>query len=446
MCLEKIFLCLGKPLVPGDRIFDAHCHVFNLEYLVLEIGQIIFDMIRGSYPRLHEDERLNALALFPQGEGRPLIEEAEDLLQWILEIGEAALDSEADNARMLSRAARRSWRVKNLNCIPLMMDIYYIFAPPLRAPGDAGGAAEAALRKKPILGQSAPSASSSGASAQALPSAQDAQAELRTRLSAIAKRAELELDMEPMIEKIIAPKLLQAGSLPSFHMTAGFEHQFHAIKALGQAGKGIYPFFALDPRRPGAIQWLLDSGMVGSGGPFYGVKLYPRLGCHPACPELESVYAFCASASIPVTSHASYRGFPDSMMRYADFGQPSNFEPALQAHPNLKLDLAHFGDRALPPDDRSWGDQIADLIGRYPQVYSDLACYTHQPALELFRDRYQALPRVRERTMFGSDFDVMYFTEPGMSLERYYADFLACFGPEDLGRMACQVPKEFLGI
>jgi hypothetical protein len=48
--------------------------------------------------------------------------------------------------------------------------------------------------------------------------------------------------------------------------------------------------------------------------------------------------------------------------------------------------------------------------------------------------------------MFGSDFDVLYFTEPGMTLERYYKRFLDLFGGERLVQMASRVPLEFLGL
>ena len=59
---------------------------------------------------------------------------------------------------------------------------------------------------------------------------------------------------------------------------------------------------------------------------------------------------------------------------------------------------------------------------------------------------FQDLPNVRERTMFGSDFDVLYFTEPGMTIERYYKRFLDLFGGERLAQMASRVPLAFLGL
>ena len=43
---------------------------------------------------------------------------------------------------------------------------------------------------------------------------------------------------------------------------------------------------------------------------------------------------------------------------------------------------------------------------------------------ERFTTLFQDLPSVRDRTMLGSGFDVLHFSEPGVTLERYYKRFL----------------------
>ena len=48
--------------------------------------------------------------------------------------------------------------------------------------------------------------------------------------------------------------------------------------------------------------------------------------------------------------------------------------------------------------------------------------------------------------MFGSDCNVLSFTEPGMTLERYYRRFLKEFGAERLAQMSSRVPRTFLGL
>jgi predicted TIM-barrel fold metal-dependent hydrolase len=177
---------------------------------------------------------------------------------------------------------------------------------------------------------------------------------------------------------------------------------------------------------------------------FSGVKLYPRLGYHPQCAALRGLYPWCAEHGIPITTHCSYYGFPDWDIRCASYGAPQNFNAVIEGNPGLRINLAHFGDRS---EGTAWGDSIARLIRENRGVYSDLSCFTHRTTLEQFISRYDSVDEVREKTMFGSDFDVMYFTNPGViNLADYDAMFLNVFGADRMRKMAHQVPKRFLGL
>ncbi len=50
--------------------------------------------------------------------------------------------------------------------------------------------------------------------------------------------------------------------------------------------------------------------------------------------------------------------------------------------------------------------------------------------------------------MFGTDFDVMYFVTPGITLDIYYRNFMTtkAFSPEEIQALTCHNPKRFLGI
>lgn len=451
MSPSALFRGLRSSRVPGDAIFDAHCHVFNLEYLVLETGQMIWDMLRGAYPRLDPDQRRNSLSLLPELNGVPVVDDAERLLAWAVEILIAAFGSEAANADRLRAAARSRWGVRRLNLVPLMMDIYYLYAPPLGAAGAARAAAPEA-----------------GAEAVAGPGAGPAEAEFLERLTRAVEtaasrnpggqgrkaakaarvaghgldRAGIEA-LAAAISGTSPQRSFAPEAAPAFKGTAGFTHQFRAVGELGRSGSGVYPFFAVDPRRPGSVEWAMDAANVGPKGPFYGVKLYPRMGVHPRCPELAPLFAHCAANSIPVTTHASRSGFPWWIEAYADYGHPENFNQAFEANPGLRIDLAHFGNGT---GDDDWGRAVAAAMAEHEGAYSDLACFTHRRSIDDFKRKYRDLPGVAERTMYGSDFDVMYFTKPGITLEEYCEAFLSEFGPEGLGRMACEVPKRFLGV
>jgi predicted TIM-barrel fold metal-dependent hydrolase len=134
-------------------------------------------------------------------------------------------------------------------------------------------------------------------------------------------------------------------------------------------------------------------------------------------------------------------------MSFAEFGNPDNFRPIFERYPGIRINFAHFGDRGSgAAASEAWGRSVAGLMRDFPGAYSDLSCCTHEASLERFVTLLQDLPNVRERTMFGSDFNVLYFTEPGMTLETYYRRFLDLFGGEQLSRMASRVPMAFLGL
>jgi predicted TIM-barrel fold metal-dependent hydrolase len=188
----------------------------------------------------------------------------------------------------------------------------------------------------------------------------------------------------------------------------------------------VYPFLAVDPRRPDIITTVLSGKLVSHQGPFYGIKLYPRLGVHPQCADLLPLYAWCEAGRIPITTHADEIGFPPPGLQniahldQSDLGHPRHFQRILEQFPNLVIDFAHFGMSNL-----EWAEQIATFIGdeRFTGVYSDLACYTTQQVIVDFRKRFWHRPRVAERTLLGTDYDVFYLVTLGITLERYLENF-----------------------
>jgi len=428
------------PTVHGETVYDGHCHVLNLEYLLLESVQILYDMVRGTYPLGSGAPLDHVQPVVPDFELNNPLEEAERLLAWVIQISKAAFHTQAANVRELRRVAAKVWGVPSLTIVPLMMDIYYLFSPPLApATWEPPQPPRVATRRQ--------------AHARALTERVTSIVRgVRQRMAtgdngAVGRGGAIEKRIWAIVERVIDEKMKGAElPAPGFARTAGFVRQFHDIMALGETDARVRPFFALDARRPGAVEWVMNSGKVGPRGPFYGVKLYPRLGCHPGVPELAHLFRHCAKNGIPVTTHTSHRGFPDWFHVYADFGNPSGFERVLAENRHLRIDFAHFGDRpSYQGPGRDWGARIASLMAEHEGVYSDLSCYTHDSALDTWEKTYAPLDHVRERTMFGSDFNVLFFTEPGMTAENYYARFLSRFQGEALDRMACEVPARFLG-
>jgi uncharacterized protein len=237
-------------------------------------------------------------------------------------------------------------------------------------------------------------------------------------------------------------------------------------------------FAAVDPRHPEIVASTID---LLESGAFRGIKLYPPLGYRPDDPALSELYRYAADRAIPVLSHCSrrgvlYRGKPtDAMLkdpvtdkRLADvsdkeaiirLADPANFVPVLDAHPKLKLCLAHFGGdeewkkyrkqslrSGEPKPDRSWLAKIADMIrsGRYENLYTDISytVFAHEAYLDMLK-RLLSDPQLRRRVLFGSDF---YVVEDAKLEERQTWPRIRSELGEDLFRIIAEEnPKEFLG-
>lgn len=220
-----------------------------------------------------------------------------------------------------------------------------------------------------------------------------------------------------------------------------FQEQIDDLTKLSDAGN-CYPFFAVDPRRPGVIDAVMSGQFITrKPGGFYGVKLYPRLGYHPMSGKLPELYSWCAANGIPVTTHCSTGGFPTWSTPSADFCDPEGFRPALEANPSLKIDFAHFGYGSP-----QWGASIVDMITKYPNAYSDLSCYTGSTDLATFKESFWDNPIVRQKTMYGSDYDVFVFTKFSLDMGGYIQAFQAEFTADELVVMASDLPTEFLGL
>lgn len=249
------------------------------------------------------------------------------------------------------------------------------------------------------------------------------------------------------------------------YMNAGnvsvpLEEQHEDLRKLRDGyGDVLIPFAAVDPRRPGVVSTTID--LLENKG-FRGIKLYPPLGYAPDDPLLEPLYAYAAEHRIPILTHCSRGGVQrrgwseEEAERLAD---PDNYVRVLDAHPSLKLCLAHFGGASewkryledqwrpgMPPHKKSWLAKIADMIrgGKYPNLYTDIS-YT-----VFADDDYIHLLKVllsdqdlRRRVLFGSDF---YVVENAENEERRVALRVRSVLGEDLFRaIAEENPREFLG-
>jgi len=371
-----------------DCRFDAHCHLFNIKYLELELAHILKDAIAGDY----EHRNASDDPTFPHDP----ISSIHSVMGWLEELKKGLLESDEEHWLTLQTAAQKAWADGlPVKAIPLMMDVYYLFAKSL-GPNE---------------------------------------------------RANVHERQSNLWQKVLS---FIFGSNGAYH-SAGFDFERKNMTQLVHKYPGtLFPFFAVDPRRPGVIDEVLRGKTVSKNGPFYGIKLYPRLGYHPQCADLWRIYAWCEINHIPIITHTDEIGFPPPPLEQllhineGELGNPANYADILAKHPNLVIDFAHFG-----MSNATWAEQIAIFMEKFPAVYSDLACYTSAEAVRNFKRKFWSRPMVAQRTMFGTDFDVMLAVAPGSTLDNYYRDFSeihnpGAFSAEELAAMSCTIPKAFL--
>ncbi|MCX6236739.1 MAG: amidohydrolase family protein [Bacteroidia bacterium] len=425
----------------GNHRYDAHCHIFTLKYAVKEIKNMLHDMLCGTYP-FHDP---TSKALFAAREN--WFDDLKQLLRQLYELIHAAGGSEEENLNFLQEEAIKAFPSGDLRIIPLMMDIFYMLAYPLYKDGDiqkVRGLKMAQVDEKEY---------------------QDRWNEIlddfktyvqlqKLALKATAK-GEVGGNVEQALqiieeERHVAETLrLKSGALKStgfegFYQTGGFCYHLNNLVDLVIKRKGeLYPFVAIDPRRPGIIDTLVSGSFFKGDGRFYGVKLYPRMGFHPQSKPMDAVYKYCNDNHLPIIFHCGMGGFPPSTTwKYFDFGNPLNFEPVVKKYPKLKIDFAHLGSSDPSYD---WAKTIVRLINENDNVYSDLACYTSTDELKPMKKLWDANPKLKSRLMFGTDFDVMYFTGK-VNMQIYYKNFKTIFKPDELKLLMCDNPVKFMGI
>ncbi len=146
------------------------------------------------------------------------------------------------------------------------------------------------------------------------------------------------------------------------------------------------------PGEPGAVQILKDAFAAG----LKGVKLHCHVQCFaPDAPQLQELYAACASHDRPLVMHAgkeprsdSYPVDPDKLCAV------ERVERVLQDHPTLKLCVPHLGAsefegylRLLERYENLWLDTTMMQAGYFP--------------LEVPRTLMTARP---DRILYGTDF------------------------------------------
>ena len=418
--------------------FDAHCHIFNLSYALREIKTMLFDKLTGSYPA-------EIKPVFITSEEKEISDsDFRKKLFRIIELFTSTVRSEKGNLAYLRKQTQEVWGIP-AGAIPLMMDIYYIFAPPVTI-----STTHIPVRRS--AGFRTVSLDEKRFEEEFLNETKSFVNKLKERNRGRDDFDEIAKDIDRCVEDCAEDTgfkfVVRSPLYGKLKMTSGFLFHLEKLRRLVMEGEPVYPFLAVDPRRPGIMDALSNESLISKKGPFYGVKLYPRLGYHPASKPVQDILDICIERDLPVTTHCGMSGFPSSdfsldgsgAWKYNDFGNPEHFEPALKK--GLRIDFAHMG--SCDPDYK-WAKTIVNFMKKYKNVYSDLSCYTGRDEIEKIITLFGNSKIFKERILYGSDFDVMSFTDNKISLEQYCSNFSDLFR-EEIKNMRYRNVLKFLNI
>jgi len=203
-------------------------------------------------------------------------------------------------------------------------------------------------------------------------------------------------------------------------------------------------------------------------GTFQGIKIYPSLGYVPHHPVLMEIFKVCEAKQIPITSHCggnrthpsadkivvSYRKWHDDgtvedktqsfllknnngdrFTKY--FNRPEHWQKVLKIHPNLKLNLAHFGSnddwKHFLSDDvneraKSSVQQTISML-EFKNVYADFSySFYSMPHVRAIYNTLSYHPVLKKKIMYGSDYYMCQIEDGG--LEDYFANVRRIFGDD----------------
>ncbi|MEE4121034.1 MAG: amidohydrolase family protein [Paracoccaceae bacterium] len=238
------------------------------------------------------------------------------------------------------------------------------------------------------------------------------------------------------------------------------QHDELAAMAAESEGR-VLPFATVDPRSDDSVT---EARRAIERLGFRGLKIYPRLGFPPDHEALMgTLYPLLVERGLPVLSHCSRGGVTGrglSVRRADALTDPRAMLPVIEAHPALRICLAHFGGQrdwdayireGLDPGDaharrRNWLASILDLLREHVDgpLWADISFTLfarphYLPFLKVFLED----EAVRARTLFGSDF---YMTRQVETSEREVSVRLRQTLGEDTFRAIAETnPERWLG-
>lgn len=433
-----------------DRI-DVHCHLFDGSYILSELKEIWHAICEDSYP--FEEPELSRAKDFDRTD-RITYKSILETAKYFLNIGWALLaDCNTYYGDIKMQLERHLGTSTGAIIVPLMMDVFYMYAY-----SDKKVMPEGNQRKALAISQNIAEVEEVSDTLIA-ESIDQIIKELKEKCpieqqgvgNTYIKRVEEELRNIFAYKKVkdIVPKA-NRGTF----MTSGYKKHMEELEKLKRTYKdAVFPFLAVDPRRPGIMELVREK--VGTGKPFHGIKLYTRLGYLPSNKVLSELFEFCCGGDIPITSHCNIHGFPGDTwesplpMPHPDFADPGDWEDILKKYPDLRINFAHFGGEDRP----KWQNKIISFMDKYPNVYADLAYYADDISLQHVKALMEGgNKKINDRIMFGTDYTMILFNDQvngsltQSSLDAYFLRFKKILSEEQLDKISIDNPSRFLRL
>ena len=488
---------------PAEALIDVHCHVFNASDIP----------VRGFVQRvaLGDEENQRRPVVDADGERAPLPALASILI--------ALLSSSTITAKQeLDRLGRSGAdAAPELPGVEFETTLAETLTRLLEEPGDAAEALDGSRRdlRRQIIAESGlpPGAEpDSQTLANALLFSDSrigryvrwARLLMSSRTKIIGKLEQLYVD--PSRPQIFTPALVDFSTWLGGEPRSQLSDQIVLMDALQQRSSiALHAFVPFDPWRmardrragkPDYREWKAS----GAGDPadlsalglvqlaieemgFVGVKLYPPMGFRPsgnaatnqtyparAITEfpsdfplqldrsLEALYDWCSSAGVPIMAHASNsQGAADG---YAERANPKNWKPVLDAYPDLRISLAHFGDSLTGSTlEKTWDKEFGALVATgHPGIYADVSHHSEilprtgntdlakqGKALRRYLDRYDP---AAEHIVYGTDWSMLGRIRGHEDYPARFADLLrhAGLGPVARANLFYKNSRHFLGL
>ncbi len=243
---------------------------------------------------------------------------------------------------------------------------------------------------------------------------------------------------------LVTPAILDFDYWLDDHDPSAIDDQVAVMEAISLRSRlPVHGFVPFDPARniheSGASLRRVKKAIETQG--FIGVKFYPPMGYRPSrnaqCDfpdhasaglagfgdrldqELFAVYDWCEREEVPILTHTTATVGAGS--GFEGRASPEFWRPVLQRHPQLRVNLAHFGHfrqsrsaaYSLDAYPGSWEDMTSALMGDFPNVYADLSYFIWimgrpnrselKSVKALFRVFLERTPDASKRFLYGTD-------------------------------------------